>query len=349
MTDHRSQEKNIKEYSLEELKQVLQKWQEPLYHARQIFSWLYKKGARDFEGMSDLPQKLRDRLKEYFTFFDLRVAERLTSKDGTVKLLLAAADDNLLEAVSIPTAKRVTGCVSTQAGCKFACGFCASGLRGFKRNLTPGEILDQVLLLKDNSPERMLTHLVFMGTGEPFDNYDNVLKSIRVINDPEGIHIGARRITVSTCGIIPGIQRLAEEGLQIELSVSLHAADDQARSRLMPVNKKYPLALLMEVCRAYAKKTGRQVTFEYVLIRGLNSDLRSAQKLCTIVQGMNAKINLIPANTVKECGFEAPSKEEIWGFKDFLSGHGVHVTLRRERGTDIQAACGQLRLKYEKK
>jgi len=348
MTDKSSQKKNIKEYSLEELKQILQKRQEPLYHARQIFSWVYKKGARDFEAMSDLPQPLRAKLKEYFTFFDLRVAERVVSKDGTVKLLLAAADDNLIEAVSIPTAKRMTGCVSTQAGCKFACGFCASGLRGFKRNLTPGEILDQVLLLKDNSPGRTLTHLVFMGTGEPFDNYDNVMKAIRMINAPEGINIGARRITVSTCGIIPGIQRLAGEGLQIELSVSLHAADDQIRSRLMPVNKKYPFSDLMETCRVYAKKTGRQVTFEYVLIRGLNSDLRSAQKLCTIVKGMNAKINLIPANTVRECGFEAPFREEIWSFKDFLAKHGVHVTLRRERGTDIQAACGQLRLKYER-
>ncbi|MDD2702651.1 MAG: 23S rRNA (adenine(2503)-C(2))-methyltransferase RlmN [Candidatus Omnitrophica bacterium] len=348
MTDNSPRKINIKEYSLEEVKQVLQKWQEPLYHARQIFSWVYKKGARDFAALSDLPQPLRDKLEGHFTFFDLRVAERLESKDGTVKLLLAAADGNSMEAVSIPTAKRTAGCVSTQAGCKFACGFCASGLRGFKRDLTTGEILDQVFLLKDNSPGRVLTHLVFMGTGEPFDNYDNVMKAIRMINAPEGINIGARRITISTCGIIPGIQRLAGEGLQIELSVSLHAADDQVRSRIMPVNRKYPLPALLEACRAYAKNTGRQVTFEYILIRGLNSDLRCARKLCTIVKGMNAKINLIPANAVGECGFEAPSREEIWSFRDFLAQHGVHVTLRRERGTDIQAACGQLRIKYER-
>ncbi len=340
--------RNIKELDLEDLKRLLQEWQEPLYHARQIFSWLYKKGARDFDAMSDLPRPLREKLKGLFTFYELRTAERLISHDGTVKLLLAAADDNFIEAVSIPAAKRVTGCVSTQAGCKFACGFCASGLRGFRRDLTAGEILDEVFLLKEVSPERMLTHLVFMGTGEPFDNYETVMKAIRLINSPDGIHIGARRITLSTCGIIPGIQRLAGEGLQIELSVSLHAADDQTRSRLMPVNKKYPLAPLLAACRAYAEKTGRQVTFEYILIRGLNSDLHNAQKLCTIVRGWNAKVNLIPANAVKECGFEPPAKDDIWGFKDYLSKHGVQVTLRRERGTDIQAACGQLRLKYER-
>jgi 23S rRNA (adenine2503-C2)-methyltransferase len=340
--------KNIKEYNLEELTRVLREWGEPLYHARQIFSWVYKKGVKDFAAMSDLPQELRERLEGNFTLFDLQVAERLTSEDGTVKLLLAAPDHNFVEAVSIPAAKRVTGCVSTQAGCRFACRFCASGLRGYKRDLTAGEILDEVMLLKENLPQRTLTHLVFMGTGEPFDNYDAVMKAIRVINSPDGVHIGARRITVSTCGVIPGIQRLAEEGLQIELSVSLHAADDETRSRLMPVNKKYPLPELMEACRAYAKKTGRQVTFEYVLVRGINSDLPNAGKLCKIVKGLNAKINLIPANTVTECGLEVPSREEIWNFKDFLAGQGVQVTLRRERGTDINAACGQLRLKYEK-
>lgn len=339
--------KDIKDLSLKELGEVLGGWNHPAFHAKQIFSWIYKKGARDFSAMSDLPEGLRQKLKDSFYIYSLKVLKILESKDATKKLLLELKDKNIIEAVLIPAEGRVTGCISTQAGCKFACRFCASGLAGFKRNLNSGEIIEEALYLNELSKD-MLTHLVFMGTGEPLDNYDPVLKAIRIINSPEGLKIGARRITVSTCGIIPAIKRLAKEDLQIELSVSLHASDDKTRSALLPVNKKYPLKELICACREYIENTNRQVTFEYVLIRGLNSDLQSARNLVTILKGLNCKVNLIPANPVKELKIEPPGKMEILILRDFLLKQGITVTLRKERGEDIQAACGQLRLEYEK-
>ncbi|MDP2043829.1 MAG: 23S rRNA (adenine(2503)-C(2))-methyltransferase RlmN, partial [Candidatus Omnitrophota bacterium] len=238
---------------------------------------------------------------------------------------------------------------SSQVGCRFTCQFCASGLKGFKRNLSAGEILDEVLYLKNNAQNAGLTHVVFMGTGEPLDNYENVLKAIRVINSGHAFNIGARRITISTCGIIPGIERLSSFGLQIELSISLHAADDKTRSQLMPVNKKYPLADLIKCCHEYSVKTNRQITFEYILIKGLNSDLSSAQKLAALLKDLRlAKVNLIPANSITELKILPPLSEEILAFKEQLFRSGINVTLRRERGQDIDAACGQLRLRHEK-
>jgi 23S rRNA (adenine2503-C2)-methyltransferase len=264
-------------------------------------------------------------------------------------MLFELRDGNLIEAVAIPTEKRTTGCLSTQAGCRFSCRFCASGLLGFKRNLTTAEMVEEVLYLKNNTALQKLTHIVFMGIGEPLDNYDNLLGAIRIINFPEGLHIGSRRITISTCGLLPGIKRLSEEGLQIELSVSLHASDDKIRSQLMPINRKYPLRSLLEACRKYIKRTNRQVTFEYVLIKGMNSDLQNARKLSIILKPLNCKVNLIPANAVGELGIEPPDKSEILLFKDYLVKSGINVTLRRPRGQDIAAACGQLRLHYEEK
>jgi 23S rRNA (adenine2503-C2)-methyltransferase len=313
------------------------------FHARQIFNWIYQKGVWDFSKMSNLPVGLRQRLQENFYIRGLKLARSLKSKDGTEKFLLEAQDKNLIECVRIPAAGRVAGCVSSQAGCKYACGFCASGISGFKRNLSVGEIIEQVLYLKP-------THVVFMGSGEPLDNYDNVLKAIRIINSKEALHIGSRRITISTCGIIPGIKKLAQEKLQIELSVSLHAADEKTRSSLMPVNKKYPLGELIQACREYIHQTNRQITFEYVLIRGLNTDLVSAQNLAKIVKSLGlAKVNLIAANPVKELKAAPPDKAQILYFENFLKKAGVRVTLRSSRGEDIQAACGQLRLRYEKR
>lgn len=339
--------RNIKEVTLEELKEVLASWKEPVFRAEQIFSWIYQRGISKFDQMSNLPVKLRQRLNENFTIFDLELAAAQESKDGTKKFLFKLQDDQFIEAVAIPSEKRLTGCISSQAGCKFACTFCASGFLGFKRNLSCAEILDEVLYLKNNSSQP-LTHIVFMGTGEPLDNYDSVLKAIRIINSDYAFKIGARRITISTCGIIPGIEKLADEGLQVELSVSLHGCDDQTRSRLMPVNKKYPLKELFVALRQYVKKTNRQVTFEYILARGINSDLPSARKLSKIVEGLNCKINLIPINPQKELGLEPPPKLDILFFRDALVKSKVSVTLRRSRGQDIEAACGQLRLRYEK-
>jgi len=339
--------KNIKELDLEGLEDILEKWGQPRFRAQQIFSWIYKKGVMDFEKMSSLSLTLRERLKKNFSLFDLKLVKILESQDGTKKFLFALSEGNLIEAAIIPTEKRITGCISTQVGCKFACRFCASGLLGFKSNLSSGAMLDEVLYLKNNSQNYKLTHLVFMGMGEPLDNYDNVLEAIRIINSPYALNIGARRITISTCGIIPAIKRLAAEGLQIELSISLHAADDKIRSQIMPINKKYPLKALLASCKDYIKKTNRQITFEYILIKGMNSGLHNAQNLIKISKGLKlCKINLIPCNLIKECNIEPPDKLETLLFRDCLIKGGLNVTLRRRRGQDIQASCGQLRLRY---
>jgi len=340
---------DIKDLTLKELEQVLLNWKQGSFHARQIFSWLYKKGVTNFDAMSDLPSDLRTRLKESFYILSLKLIKRIKSYDGTEKFLFALKDDNLIEAVIIPAERRITGCISTQVGCKFACRFCASGLLGFKRNLSCGEMLDEALYLKNNAPDNKITHLVFMGIGEPLDNYDHVLRAIRIINSRYSFNIGARRITISTCGIVPGIKRLSAEGLQIELSVSLHAADDKTRSQIMPINKKYPLKALIEACKDYIRKTNRQITFEYVLIKGMNYDLQNAQNLIKILKGLNCKVNLIPCNAIKELKVEPPKKSEILLFRDYLLKSGINVTLRRPRGQDIEAACGQLRLRYENK
>jgi len=369
--------KDIKDLDLKELEEILTGWGERPFHARQVFSWVYEKGVTDFDTMSDLPSDLRARLKRNFYILSLKLIKRIKSYDGTEKFLFALKDNNFtppfltlkkpsgveragfIEAVIIPTGKRITGCISTQVGCKFACRFCASGRLGFKRNLTNPEMIEEVLYLKNNSLDAKLTHIVFMGIGEPLDNYDNVIKAIRIINSPQSFNIGARRITISTCGIIPGIERLSGEDLQIELSVSLHAADDKTRLRLMPINKVYPLKDLITACREYIRKTNRQITFEYVLIKDINSSLQNALKLSKILKGLNCKVNLIPCNAinpaparrsgVKELKVQPPEKSEILLFRDYLLKSGINVTLRRPRGQDIEAACGQLRLRYEKK
>ncbi len=338
---------DIKELSLGELEDKLVASGFPGYHAKQIFSWIYRKGATDFAQMSDLARGLRDKLKEAFSITGISVIKKLISRDGTKKLLFKLKDGNLIEAVIIPAKERVTGCVSTQVGCKFACRFCASGLSGFRRNLSCSEIIDEVLYLKKETAASKLTHLVFMGSGEPLDNYIEVLKAIKIINSPSGFNIGARRITISTSGIIPGIRKLAGEGLQIELSVSLHAANEGLRSRLMPVNKEYPLKELIKACKEYSVKTNRQITFEYILLKGLNASLEDAQELAALLAGWRlAKVNLIPSNPVKELKVEPAKRKDILLFKDYLKRQGVNVTLRRERGEDVNAACGQLRLKY---
>ncbi len=339
---------SIKNLTLKDLETVLKEWGRPFFHARQIFSWIYQKGAGNFEEMSDLPAELRKRLKENFYLSELKLAQRQESRDATEKFLFELKDGNLIEAVSIPAEGRVTGCISSQVGCKFACRFCASGMAGFKRDLSCAEMLEEALYLRDNSRSNKLTHLVFMGAGEPLDNYDNVIKAIRIINSREGMNIGARRITISTCGIIPGMKRLSGEGLQIELSVSLHSPDDKIRSQLMPVNKKYPVRDLIAACREYAAKTNRQITFEYILIQGLNAELGSAAKLSRLLRGLNCKVNLIPVNPVKELAVEPPNKLDILYFKDYLAKHDINVTLRKSRGQDIDAACGQLRIKHAK-
>ncbi|HNX81025.1 MAG TPA: 23S rRNA (adenine(2503)-C(2))-methyltransferase RlmN [Candidatus Omnitrophota bacterium] len=342
--------RDIKELSQSQLEAIVLGWGLKRFYAGEIFQWIFQKGIVDFSKMSNLPRHLREKLLAEFRITSLSIQEVVTSKDGTEKLLLELSDGNVVEAVIIPTAARVTICISSQVGCKFACRFCASGLKGFQRDLTVAEIIDEVLLLKNrlNVQKRNLTHVVFMGTGEPLDNYDTVLQAVRILNDESGFHIGARRITISTCGIIPGIKRLSEEGIQVELSISLHAADELTREKLMPVNHKYPLKDLIETCKEYVERTNRQITFEYILLQGLNADLQTAQKLGILLQGVRlAKVNLIPANYIPELGLKPPAHEEIHAFKEVLLQAGIHVTVRASRGEDIEAACGQLRLRHE--
>ncbi len=341
---------DIKELTLKELEGELKSFGANAYNARQIFTWIYKKGVSEFAQMSDLSQGLRDKLSKSFYISGLIIVKKLKSSDGSKKLLFKLKDANLIEAVIIPAKGRVTGCLSTQVGCKFACRFCASGISGFKRNLSSSEIIDEVLQLKKEASSENLTHLVFMGTGEPLDNYDQVIRAIRIINSPDGFNIGARRITISTSGIIPGIQKLAEEGLQIELSISLHAAKDKLRTEIMPVNKQYPLKELIVACKEYTAQTNRQITFEYILIKGLNAGLKDAQELSKLLSSWKlSKVNLIPSNLVSELKAAPPDKKDILAFKGYLAKQKVNVTLRKERGEDINAACGQLRLNYENK
>ena len=338
---------DIRNYSLEELAGILQQCRLPDYHARQVFSWIYQKQAGSFEAMTNLSLDLRSRLKERFVFQPLELEKLRESADGTKKFLFRLGCGNLIESVLIPVKERLTACLSSQAGCPFSCGFCASGITGFKRNLSSGEITGQLLEISYKlSPESAITNVVFMGAGEPLDNYENVLKAVRIINSRDGFNVGARRITISTCGIIPGIKRLSNEGLQIELSVSLHAADEKTRSRLMPVNKKYHLRDLISACKDYAALTKRQVTFEYVLIKGINCSKEAADNLVKLLAGWECKVNLLVYNRVEEFSYQPPDEREVEFFRWLLRKRGIVVTLRKSRGKDIEGACGQLRAKY---
>ena len=335
---------DIRNYSLEELEGVFKQWGLSAYRARQVFSWIYQERVSSFEAMTNLSLDLRSRLKERFVFQPLELEKLRESADGTKKFLFRLGCGNLIESVLIPVKERLTACLSSQAGCPFSCGFCASGITGFKRNLSSGEITGQLLEISYKlSPESAITNVVFMGAGEPLDNYENVLKAVRIINSRDGFNVGARRITISTCGIIPGIKRLSNEGLQIELSVSLHAADEKTRSRLMPVNKKYHLRDLISACKDYAALTKRQVTFEYVLIKGINCSKEAADNLVKLLAGWECKVNLLVYNRVEEFSYQPPDEREVEFFRWLLRKRGIVVTLRKSRGKDIDGACGQLR------
>ncbi|VAX36804.1 23S rRNA (adenine(2503)-C(2))-methyltransferase @ tRNA (adenine(37)-C(2))-methyltransferase [hydrothermal vent metagenome] len=318
---------------------------EKSFRAQQVFEWIYQKGINSFDAMKNLPQLLRDSLKKDFIFKSNHVDKKEISKDGTTKFLFDLEDHQKIETVLIPTATRSTVCVSTQAGCKFGCKFCASGLDGWKRNLTSSEIIDQILQAKEESKKhkKPLSHVVYMGTGESFDNFDNVMKSIRILNDKQGLNIGARRITVSTCGVIPKLKQFAKEGLQIELAISLHGYDNASRNVLMPVNKKYPFDELMVACREYVQQTKRQITFEYILIKDVTCTQNAVQSLKKAFKGIICKMNLIPYNFVKEFDYQSPTHKEVFLFKKQLDEIGIHATIRRPRGKDINGACGQLR------
>ena len=339
---------SILDFSLGELKGNLKKRKLPTFIAEQIFDWVYKKGISDFDKMTNLSQDLRQKLKKDFCISKAEMENRLRSFDGTKKYLFKLEDGELIESVFIPTQSRNTLCLSSQVGCKFGCRFCASGLLGFKRNLSCAEIISQLLVIKNIHPDSPINNIVFMGMGEPLDNYENVLKTIRIINDEKGLNIGARKITISTCGLIPEIKELAEEGMQFELSVSLHTADSKIRDSLMPVNKKYPLEELIESLKDYIDQTNRQVTFEYVLFKDINSSKAHAEALAKLLRGMKCKVNVIPYNEVNEIELYRPSKSQAEFFVKALTKAKVSVTLRRSRGHDINAACGELRLRSYK-
>jgi 23S rRNA (adenine2503-C2)-methyltransferase len=333
--------KNVRDLTLEELKAELEAMGEEPFRAAQVFDWLYHKGASDFAQFTSLSKTLREKLAARFTIGRPDLEARLESRDGTAKFLFKLADGHSIETVLIPAGKRQTICLSTQAGCKFACAFCASGLRGFKRNLTPSEIIGQLLYL-EKTLGMEITNYVFMGMGEPLDNFDNLSKAIRIMNAPEGLGIAARRMTISTAGFIPGIARLKALNLQVNLSVSVHAVTDRLRSRLMPINLKYPLEKLVAACEDYIRSGGRMITLEYILIRKVNDSLNDADGLAGIARRLRAKVNLIAYSPVPGLPFETPPEAEVARFRRWLEERKVHVMLRLSMGKDIFAACGQL-------
>ena len=329
----------------ESWQELCREWDLPAFRARQLLHALYQP-VPAFRDMTNLPAPLRERLAASFTDLDATAAlvETGQADVGTAKLLLRLADGQLVESVVIPARDRATVCVSSQVGCAFRCAFCASGAMGFTRNLSRGEIIAQALrahMLLGRRPD----NVVFMGIGEPMANYDEVLAAIRVLNAPDGLGIGARRITVSTCGVVPGIRRLANEGIQIELSVSLHAPTDAQRSELMPVNRRWPLAELLPACADYIAATDRIVTFEYTLVRGFNDSPRDARALVALLRGLKCRVNLIPLNPTPHFPGERPDEATLRGFRDFLMAAHINTTLRVSRGGGIDAACGQLRLR----
>ncbi len=336
------QKKDIKNFTLNEFQEEVKDLGVEKYRATQLFDLLYKKGIEDFREMSNLPTSFRDLLQKIFYINKMELVELAISKDKTEKYLFKLEDGNLIESVLIFSDKRVTECISSQIGCKYNCVFCESGKKGFKRNLSVSEILNQVLFIKKKMKSNP-RNIVFMGIGEPLDNYDNVVKAISILNSKSAFNIGARKITISTCGIIPAIKRLQECNWQIELSVSLHASENKLRSYLMPVNNKYPLCDLIEVCKKYAEKTDRQVTFEYILIKGVNNSLNYADKLAKLISGFNSKVNLITFNPAPGSLLQAPGIPQVKAFKDKLVTKGIPTTIRRSKGGDISAACGQLK------
>ena len=315
---------------------------ERAYRAGQLWNWLYVKRASSWTEMKNLPALFRDRLADNFDIEPVKALKLEGAGPETRKILVELRDGECVEEVLIPARERRTLCVSSQVGCRFACAFCASGQGGFGRNLEAGEIVGQVLLGCREYGDRP-TNIVYMGMGEPFDNYDAVLKSIRIINDGQGINIGARHITISTSGVIPGIERMAGEGFQVELSVSLHAPDDALRDKLMPVNRKYPIAKLIEACARYVAATKRIITFEYTLIRGVNDSRAQASALARLARQLPSKINLIPLSPVDGFAGTPPAEGTIEMFIDVLAKAGVTSMVRTSKGTHINAACGQLR------
>jgi len=332
-----------------EIREAVQPLQVPAYRATQIAGWMYQKGAKDFSAMMNLPHKLRHELTASFTISRPCLVSQWDSSDGkTTKFLLAFADGVAVEAVLMRQSYGNSICISTQAGCAMGCAFCASTLHGVRRNLTAGEMTGEVLFIEERlrTEGKKVDTLVLMGSGEPLLNYDSVMAFLRLLHEPYCLNFGYRNVTLSTSGIVPGIQRLQEENLPLTLSISLHAPNDAIRNRLMPVNRRYPIREVTTAGREYARQTKRRVTYEYILIDRVNDGEEEAQELARLLRGQLASVNLIPINPVAERQLLRPSPERIQRFEAMLKRHHITVTIRREMGSDIQAACGQLRNQY---
>lgn len=336
--------KNIKDYNLDDLKQELKNLGEKPFRAEQIFKWIYEANVTSFDEMTNLSVDLREKLKQNYTLCIYKILRKQEASDGTIKYLFDVLDGNAIETVLMKYHHGYSLCVSSQIGCKMGCKFCASTGIAFARSLTSGEIVEQLLAVQRDKKIK-ISNVVFMGIGEPMDNYENVVNAIRIINNPKGINIGARHISVSTSGIVPKIYKLAEENIQCTLSISLHATTDEKRSSMMPINNKYNLEELLQACKDYIAKTNRRVSFEYALAKDNNDNLDDAKRLVKMLKGMNCHVNLIPINKIESGVFDKSSSENILRFRDYLNDHGIVATVRRELGSDIDAACGQLRRK----
>lgn len=336
--------KNIKDYNLEELKEELVSLGEKKFRAEQIFKWLYVDKVKEFDEMTNLSIELREKLKENYTMCNYKILRKQESSDGTKKYLFDVLDGNAIETVLMQYHHGKTICVSSQIGCKMGCKFCASTGAHFARNLSAGEIVEQILAVEQDIQDK-ISNIVFMGIGEPFDNYDNVMKAVRIINNQKGLNIGARHISISTSGLVPRIYDFANEELQCTLSISLHATNNEKRSSMMPINNRYPVEELMQACRDYIAKTNKRISFEYALAKDNNDNLDDAKELVKLLKGMICHVNLIPINKIENGKFSKSTNENIIKFRDYLNEHGIVATIRRELGSDIDAACGQLRRK----
>lgn len=336
---------NLLDYTLDELKVWMSENGESAFRGKQILSWIYK-GVMDFKGMKNIPKSLINKLEENFTITMPEIVEVYKSElDGTEKFLLGFPDGNLIESVLMRYKHGNSICISTQVGCRMGCKFCASTIEGRVRNLTTGEILSEVIAVQNYIGER-ISNIVLMGSGEPLDNYDNVVKFLEIVSADYGLNIGQRHITLSTCGIVPKIYELADKELSITLAISLHAFSDEKRKEIMPIANKYTISELLEACRYYLNKTKRRITFEYALVKDVNDGMEDAKALGKLLSGMLCHVNLIPVNEIKENSFKRSSKKAIEDFSEILRNNGIEVTTRREMGSDINAACGQLRRSY---
>ena len=337
---------DILSMTFDEMSQAFKKNSIQAFRAKQVYEWLHKHLVSSYDEMLNLPKNLREELKQKFPIVTCNVVRKQVSSDGTVKLLFSVTDGDYIECVVMKYKYGYTICVSSQVGCKMGCAFCASTLGGFKRSLSAGEILSQVYRAQREIGER-ISHIVLMGMGEPMDNFENVMRFITLVTDEKGLNLSMRNISLSTCGVVPKIQELLNKHLQLTLSISLHAPNNEIRSKIMPINKRYHIEELLDMCRKYTKETSRRISFEYAMLSGVNDSDECAKELASRLKGMLCHVNLIPVNEVQESPFKPSSPERVQSFAGILEKSGVTTTVRRKLGSDIDASCGQLRLKHK--